>query len=175
MSTALRCYRYVGPIDLGDERLRGRLFVGARFVCGQARRICIDAQQVCGCTGHIIVRPRPADFIPPSKSIPWCSISCPRCVPTWEVSQAAKHLPPWNGIWTKPDVRLACPACRSVLTTSWSGLNGIPHTDGYRIPMATGNTTRRRRGVSLVIWLLGRLFRRPLPRPSARPNARRPG
>ena len=127
-----RCYRNVGPIDLGDERLRGRSFVSARFVCGQARRIYNDARQVCGCLGHVIVRPRPTDFIPPNKAIPWCSISCPRCVPTWEVSQAAKHLPPWNGIWTKPDVRLACPACRSVLTTSWSGLNGIPHTDGYR-------------------------------------------
>jgi len=126
------CYRYVGPIDLGDERLRGRSFVGTRFVCGQARRICNDSLQVFGRLGHVIVRPRPADFIPPSKSIPWCSISCPRCVPTWEVSQAAKHLPPWNGIWTEPDVQLACPACRSVLTTSWSGLEGVPHTDGHR-------------------------------------------
>jgi len=127
-----RSFRYIGPIDLGDERLRGRSFVGARFVCGQARWIYNDARQVCGRLSHIIVRPRPADFIPPSKSIPRYSISCPRCVPTGEVSQAAKHLPPWNGIWTAPDVRLACPACRSVLRTSWNGLDGIPHTDGYR-------------------------------------------
>ena len=95
-----------------------------------------EGRRVWGSLGHIIVRPRPADFILPSRSIPWCSISCPRCVPTWEISQAAKHLPPWNSIWTGPDVRLVCAACRSVLTTSWSGLDSIPHTDGYR-PDAT--------------------------------------
>jgi hypothetical protein len=119
------CYRYVGPIDLGDKRLRGRSFIGARFTCQQALRIYNDARQVCGCLGHVIVRPRPADFIPPNKSTPWCSISCPRCVPTWEVSQAARHLHSWNGIWTEPGVRLACSVCRSVLTTSWSGLEGV--------------------------------------------------
>ena len=74
------CYRYVGPIDLGDERLRGRSFVGARFVCGQARRIYNDARQVCGRLGHIVVRPRPTDFIPPSKSIPCAaSLVCDAC------------------------------------------------------------------------------------------------
>ena len=125
------CYRTVGPIDLADERLRGRSFNRTRFVCTQARRIYDDAWRVCGCLGHVIVRPSPADFIPPAKVIPWCSISCPRCVPTWEISQAAKHLPPWNSIWNAPGVRLACPTCRSALTTSWSGLEGVPHTDGY--------------------------------------------
>jgi hypothetical protein len=125
------CYRYVGPINLADPRLHGRLFVSTRFVCSRTRRI-YNESRVCGCLGHIVVRPRPADFIPPARSIPWCSISCPRCVPTWEISQAAKHLPPWNAIWTDPDIRLAWPACRSPLTTSWSGGEGIPHTDGYQ-------------------------------------------
>lgn len=127
------CYRYVGPIDLTDTRLRGRPFTGARFICSQTRRI-YDAvpARVCGCLGHIILRPQTADFIPPSRSIPWCSIACPRCVPHWEISQAAKHLPPWNNVFTQPGVRMACPACRSPLTTSWNGLDGIPHTDGYR-------------------------------------------
>jgi phage FluMu protein Com len=128
-----RCYRYVGPIDLSDERLRGRPFTSARFVCGQTHRI-YDASplRVCGCLGQIIVRVRPADVIPPGKSVPWCEVSCPRCVPYWSVSQAAKHLPPWNRIWTQPDVRVACPACRSTLTTVWHGGDGVPFTDSYR-------------------------------------------
>jgi len=127
------CYRYVGPIDLMDERLRGRPFTGARFVCSQTRRI-YDASPptVCGCRGHIVVRPPACDLIKPGQSIPWCSISCPRCVPPWEVSQAAAHLPPWKSIWTQPGVRVACPACRSPLATSWHGGEGIPCTDGYR-------------------------------------------
>jgi hypothetical protein len=76
------CYRCVGPIDLADGRLRGRPFAGARFVCSQTRRMYDAAPRVRGCLGHVIVRPRPDDFIPPSKSIPWCNISCLRCVPT---------------------------------------------------------------------------------------------
>lgn len=64
--------------------------------------------------GHIIVRPRPDDFIPPSKSIPWCSISCPRCVPSWEISQAAKHLP------------LPCIA----FAQGWQGQNVTDHLRG---------------------------------------------
>src|SRR5262245_37687761 len=63
------CYRYVGRIDLTDARLRGRLFASARFVCGRVHRI-YDASRVCGCLGHVVVRPRPADFIPPARSIP---------------------------------------------------------------------------------------------------------
>ena len=76
------CYRTVGPIDLADGRLRGRFFANTRFRCSQTRRI-YDASpsRVCGCLGHIIVRPAPADFIPPHRSIAWCSITCPRCVP----------------------------------------------------------------------------------------------
>ena len=127
------CYRTVGPIDLADGRLRGRFFANTRFRCSQTRRI-YDASpsRVCGCLGHIIVRPPPADFIPPHRSIAWCSITCARCVPHWEVSQAAKHLPPWDKIWTRPGERLACPACRTPLTTTWYGGDGIPYTDGKR-------------------------------------------
>lgn len=40
--------RYVGPIDLADERVRGRSFVAPRFVCGQASRIYDDAQHAWG-------------------------------------------------------------------------------------------------------------------------------
>jgi hypothetical protein len=127
------CYHTVGPIDLADERLRGRFFANTRFRCSQSRRI-YDASppRECRCLGHIIVRPAPADFIPPHRSIAWCSITCPRCVPHWEVSQAAKHLPPWDKIWTRSGVQLACPACRAALTTTWYGGDGIPYTDGKR-------------------------------------------
>lgn len=127
------CHRTVGPIDLGDARLRGRPFACTRFVCSRARSI-YDAipPRACGCLGHIIVRPPSSDFIPSNRSIPWCSIACPRCVPHWEVSQAARHLPPWDKIWTQAGVRLACPACRSLLTTTWYGGDGIPYTDGKR-------------------------------------------
>jgi hypothetical protein len=79
--------------------------------------------RACGTLGHLIIRPPARDRIPPGRSIPWCSVSCPRCVPYWEVNQAAKHLPPWDKIWTEPGVRLACPACRSTLTTSWAAIN----------------------------------------------------
>jgi len=58
-------------------------------------------------------------------------MACPRCVPHWEVSQAAKHLPPWTNVFTRPGVRVACPACRSALTTVWHGGDGIPFTEGY--------------------------------------------
>jgi hypothetical protein len=37
----------------------------------------------------------------------------------------------WQAIWAQPGVRLACPACRSVLNTTWRGGDGIPYTDGY--------------------------------------------
>jgi hypothetical protein len=126
------CYRYVGPIDLADRRLHGKPFAGTRFRCTRVRQpYSALPPTVCGCLGHVVVRPRPTDFIPPAKSIPWCSISCPRCVPGWEISQAAPHLPPWRGLVGKPGVRMTCPACRSQLTTSWSGGDGIPHPDGY--------------------------------------------
>jgi len=83
----LSCHHRVGPIDLTDERLRGRPFTAARFVCAQTRRI-YDAcpPRVCGCLGQIIVRPRPDDRILPHQAIPWCEMACPRCVPHWEVS-----------------------------------------------------------------------------------------
>ena len=108
------CYRERGPIDLNDERLSGRAFTGTRFVCS-AMRSCGSAvpPRTCGSLGHIIIRPPARDRVRAGQSIPWCSISCPRCVLTWEVNQAAKHLPPWNRIWTRPCVQLACPACRS--------------------------------------------------------------
>ncbi|GEP60256.1 hypothetical protein [Reyranella soli] len=127
------CHRQAGPIDLGDDRLRGRAFTGTRFVCSVDRAYgTAHRPRVCGCLGYIVIKPPARDFIPPSRSIPWCSIECPRCVPHWEVSQAAKHLPPWNRIWTAPSVRVACPACRSALTTVWHGEDGIPFTPGYR-------------------------------------------
>ena len=127
------CYRDRGPIDLTDERLRGRLFAGTRFVCSAMRSYgSAVAPRACGSLGHIIIRPPARDRVRAGQSIPWCSISCPRCVPTWEVNQAAKHLPPWDKIWTERGVQLACPACRSALTTSWQGGDGIPFTDGYR-------------------------------------------
>jgi len=97
------CFRYVGPIDLSDHRVRGRKFARARFVCARVRQM-YGEPWVCGCLGHVIVRPTPADFIPPAKSIPWCSISCPRCVTTWEISQAAKHLPLWRELFREPTV-----------------------------------------------------------------------
>jgi hypothetical protein len=83
--------------------------------------------------GNIIVRPRPADFIPPSKSIPWCSIECPRCVPQWEVSQAVKHLQPGRRFLPSADARLRCPniGCCAILTTTWSGFDGVPFTEGW--------------------------------------------
>jgi hypothetical protein len=127
------CYRERGPIDLTDARLRGKPFAGTRFVCSSIRRYGSAAPpRACGTLGHLIIRPPARDRIPPGRSIPWCSISCPRCVPCWEVNQAAKHLPPWDKIWTEPGVRLACPACRSTLTTSWQGGDGIPYTDGNK-------------------------------------------
>jgi hypothetical protein len=82
------CYRERGPIELADERLRGRLFVGTRFVCSATRSYdSAVAPRPCGSLGHIIIRPPARDRIPPGRSIPWCSISCPRCVPCWEISQ----------------------------------------------------------------------------------------
>lgn len=135
------CYRHVGPIDLTDVRLKGRCFAGARFVCSRIRRR-FDATPAerCGSLGALYIRPRPGDRIPPRAARPWCSIACPRCVPYWEVEQAARHLPPWDQALKGADVRLACPACRSALTTAWSGLEGVPHTDGYRCPIPPPST-----------------------------------
>jgi hypothetical protein len=92
------CYRERGPIELADERLRGRLFVGTRFVCSATRSYdSAVAPRPCGSLGHIIIRPPARDRIPPGRSIPWCSISCPRCVPCWEISQVRLDRPPRSG------------------------------------------------------------------------------
>ena len=130
-----KCYRYAGPIDLADPRLRGRVFTRTRFVCSRVRQL-FDATPpaACGCLGSIVIRQRFADGIPPGRSIPWCSIACPTCVPYWEVSQAAPHLPPWNKVWTRPGgISLACPTCRSPVSTVWYGGRGVPYTEGYRL------------------------------------------
>jgi hypothetical protein len=127
------CYRTVGPIDLADERLRGRRFNDGPFTSSAMRQVgYAHTPRSCGCTGMLSIRPPSRDFIPPDRAVPWCSIACPRCVPPWEVNQAARHLPPWKNIWTEPGVRLACPACRSPVTTTWHGSPGIPRTDGFR-------------------------------------------
>lgn len=127
------CYRQTGPIDLSDDRLRGRVFTGTRFVCSIDRTYgSAHPPRNCGRLGQIIIKPPARDLILPNQSIPWCQIACARCVPQWEISQAAKHRPPWNTVFAKPGVKMGCPACRSALTTVWHGGLGIPHTDGYR-------------------------------------------
>jgi Zn finger protein HypA/HybF involved in hydrogenase expression len=127
------CHRQTGPIDLGHDRLRGRAFSATRFVCSNNRTYgTAHPPRACGCLGYVMIKPGARDLIPPGRSIPWCSIECPRCVPYWEVSQAARHLPPWNRIWTRPGVRVACPACGSPLTTVWHGADGVPFTPGFR-------------------------------------------
>lgn len=129
------CHRTVGPIDLTDARLIGRPFTAVRFTCSaEVRRWTAEPARICGCLGHLLIKPPSQDVISPRRSLPFCIIACPRCVPYWQVNQAPKHLAPWNRIFTFPGVRLACPACRSPLTTSWSGGEGIPFTDGYRRP-----------------------------------------
>lgn len=127
------CHRQRGPLDLGDHRLCGRTFTGTRFVCSVDRSYGnAHPPRACRTLGHVIIKPPAHDRIPPGRPIPWCCIECPRCVPHWEVSQAAKHLPPWNKIWTSPGARIACPACRAPLTTVWHGGDGVPFTEGYK-------------------------------------------
>lgn len=121
------CHRTVGPIDLTDARLVGRPFTAVRFRC--SAEICLwtaHPSRICGCPGRLSIKPPARDIVPPTRSLPCCTIGCRRCLPIWEVYQAAKHLPPWNRIFTGPDVRLPCPACRSPLATWWSGGDGIP-------------------------------------------------
>jgi hypothetical protein len=75
----------------------------------------------------------PADeLVPADQAVPWCSISCRRCVPYWEIGQAVRDRPPWDAVFGRRGVRLGCPACRSALTTTWHGGPGIPFTDGHR-------------------------------------------
>lgn len=121
------------PIDLTNPHLRLRTIFGTRFVCiNEIKLWDASPPRIYSGLGRIIIRPPSRDFVSPGRPIPWCSINCPRCVPQWEVAQAAKHLPPWDKIWTAPGVRLACPACRAMLTTVWHGGDGIPFTEEYR-------------------------------------------
>lgn len=124
-----------GPIDLTDPRLSGRSFSRTRFVCSHEIKMW-DASpaRICGGLGQVIINPPPHNVIPPNRSIPHCSISCPRCVPPWDVSQAAKHLPPWKEIFAERDARMRCPniGCRAILTTTWSGFDGVPFTEGWQ-------------------------------------------
>ena len=116
------CHRHVGPIDLADARLKGWPF------SRRALRLQPDPpafrrrtrRALCS-LGALYIRPRPGDRIPPQAAVPWCSIACPRCVPYWEVEQAARHLPPWDQALQGAGGRLACPACRSPLATVWLG------------------------------------------------------
>jgi hypothetical protein len=133
------CYR-VTKIDPADERLRDRPFAVTRFRCTGMRDFgSAHALRPCEQLGHIHITPSDTDRIRPGRSIPWCSISRPRCVPVWRIDQAPKHLPPWKVIWAHRSARLACPTCRAVLNTVWRGGDGIPFTDGYdRRPTGAG-------------------------------------
>jgi hypothetical protein len=125
------CYR-VTKIDPADERLRDRPFTVTRFRCAGMRDYGFaHPRRPCEGLGHVHIRPPDATRIRPGQAIPWCSIACPRCVPYWEIDQAPRDQPPWQAIWAQPGARLACPTCRSVLTTVWHGGDGIPFTDGY--------------------------------------------
>jgi hypothetical protein len=93
------CYRKRGPIDLADERLSGRRFTDVRFACTGKRNLgTAFPPRPFGGSGHFCIRPPARDVIRPGQSIPWCEIACPRCVPCWEVAQAAKYLPPWKAL-----------------------------------------------------------------------------
>lgn len=127
--------RPIGPIDLKDPRLAGRPFTRTRFVCSHEIKLW-DASpaRVCGGPGRIIINPPPHHYISPKRSIPHCTIQCPRCAPPWKVSQAAKHLSPWKEIFAaRDDVRMRCPdiGCRTMLSIYWFGGDGVPFTDGW--------------------------------------------
>jgi ribosomal protein S27E len=120
------CYR-VAKIDRADDRLHDRPFAGARFNCTGMRDFgSAHLPRPSLQLGHIHIRQPDTTRIRPDQAIPWCSIACPRCVPCWEIDQAPRDQPPWQAIWAHPGARLACPTCRSVLTRSWSGGDGIP-------------------------------------------------
>jgi hypothetical protein len=102
------CYR-ITKIDPSDEALRDRpatLPAPRRYLCDAVERPA-----------------RPVD--------PLWQHRMPRCVPVWEIKQARRDRPPWRDIFGRRGARLACPICRAVLATSWSGGPGMPHTDGY--------------------------------------------
>jgi len=52
------CYRKRGPIDLADERLRGRRFIDVRFACTGLRNLgTAFPPRPCGGSDHISIRP----------------------------------------------------------------------------------------------------------------------
>jgi hypothetical protein len=124
--------RRVTKIDPADEALRDRPFAVTKFRCTGTRDIgSAHPLRPCQQLGHIHITPPDAERIRPGQSIPWCSIACPRYVPCWEIDQAPRDQPPWNGIWAQSGARLACPTCRSVLNTTGHGGDSIPFTDDY--------------------------------------------
>ena len=124
-----RCRR-VTRVDPADIRLCDRLFAGARFRCTGVSLPYPD--EPCDCLGHVHIDPPADQFIPADRAIPWCSISCRRCVPFWQIGQAVRDWTPWSEVLTRRGIQIGCPACRSVLTTIWHGGPGIPFTDGYQ-------------------------------------------
>jgi hypothetical protein len=127
-----RCYR-VTRIDPVDDRLQHRVFAGARFRCTGVRHFgSAHPDASCDGFGHLRIDPPADQRILADQAIPWWSISCRRCVPHWQIGQAARDRPPWDAVLGRRDVQHGCPARRSTLTTTWHGGPGIPFTDGYR-------------------------------------------
>jgi hypothetical protein len=91
-----RCHKWGHP-TIPAERL-SRRFAGARFRCG------------CGAPGYPSFRSGPGTAPRLGETI--TDLSCPHCVPPWEMPDARFNQPPWSNTPLVDGQIYTCPGCR---------------------------------------------------------------